>query len=185
MKASNGTRDIGGVKDEVPDLTKEDIGGSELKGCADVTVSRVNKRDEWYFYHREILTAAVQVRVRVDQSNAAVGLEVGAALDDRHGGGIANELGVVVVDDVGSDEVGAGREVDDSRGRGGSVAEGTATATVAGADGVVDGDGVVSDAVSLGAIVLNIAEDLVGFVGVEGGDTLVLDLLHPIGRTGD
>lgn len=63
MKASNGTRDIGGVKDEVTDLTKEDIGGSELKGCADVTVSRANTRDRWYLDHRERLTAAVQVRV--------------------------------------------------------------------------------------------------------------------------
>lgn len=131
------------------------------------------------------LTAAVQIRVRVDQANAAVGLEVGAALNDGHAGGIADNLGVVVVDDVGGDEIGTGREVDDSGCGGGSVAEGTAAATVAGADGVVDGDGVVSDSIALGAIGLDIAEDLVRFVGVEGGDALVLDLLHPVRRAGD
>lgn len=131
------------------------------------------------------LTTTVQVRVGVNQADAAVGLEVGAALDDRHGSGIANDLGVVVVDDVGSDEVGTGRKVDDSRCGGGSVAEGAAATTVAGADGVVDGDGVVGDSISFGAMGLDIAEDLVGFVGVERCDALVLHLLHPVGRTGD
>lgn len=131
------------------------------------------------------LTTAVQVGIRVDQANAAVRLKVGAAFDGRRVGGIADDLGVVVVDDIISDEVGTGREVDDSRRGGGSIAEGTPAATIAGADGVVDGDGVVSDSVSPGTIVFDVAEDLVGFVGVEGGDALVLNLLHPVSRAGD
>lgn len=35
MEASNGAWHIGGVKDEVTDLTEEDIGGLELKGYTD------------------------------------------------------------------------------------------------------------------------------------------------------
>lgn len=45
MEASDGTWDVRGVKDKVADLTEEDIGGFELKGCAD-TVSWGNNRGQ-------------------------------------------------------------------------------------------------------------------------------------------
>lgn len=73
------------------------------------------------------------------------------------------------------------REIDSGRSDSGTTTEAIKTATVATADGSIDGKGVVGDAIALGTKVLDIAEDLVGGVGVEGGTALVSDVLHPVG----
>jgi len=100
-----------------------------------------------------------------------------ARLDDGHAARVANHLRVVVVDNRFGNKVCARREIDQS-GRFGAACAARATA-VAVADGKVDGLGVVSDAITLGSIILHIAEDLVARCGV-GGNTLMGDLAQPV-----
>lgn len=82
----------------------------------------------------EPVVAVGIVWVRVDDSHA---LEAGSSLEGRWVHGIANELGVVVLDDRLADEVGTRREVDNGGGDSGRVA--SLTAAASGGDGVVDG----------------------------------------------
>lgn len=108
--------------------------------------------------------AIVLVRVCINDSHAG---ESGRGLDDGQAGGIANQLGVVVLLDGSADNVGTGREVDEGRGDGRGLAVLATTATIG--DGSVDGGSIIGRAVTSGTIILDVAENGVGAVGLEGG----------------
>lgn len=93
------------------------------------------------------IRAAGVVLVGVEQGDAVEG---GRAFDDGEVGGVADELRVVEHEQGAGDEVGAGGEVDDARGRGRGVAAGAAArGAVEGAvDGHLDGGRVVGCAVA-------------------------------------
>ena len=82
-RGGNACGDGGGVDDEVLDLPEEDVDGGpgEARGA---------------------------VGVPVDDAEGGVGGEGGGGLDDGAVRGVADELGVVVVDDGVGDEVGSG-----------------------------------------------------------------------------
>lgn len=73
------------------------------------------------------------------------------------------------------------REIDSGRSDSGTATETIKTATIAAADGRIDGEGIVGDTITLGTKVLHIAKDLIGGVGIEGGLALMSDVLHPVG----
>ena len=69
------------------------------------------------------------------------------SLEDGHAVGIADDLGVVIVDDRRGDDVRAGREVDDGRCDGGRSSAGWSEAAPA-TDGCIDGSSVISNSVT-------------------------------------
>ena len=123
--------------------------------------------------------ATWDIGVGIDQAHT---FEVGSGLQDRHVQWVTDELGVVVLNDGLADDVGTGREVDESGGSGCGVA--ALTTTVAVSDNLVNDFGIVSNTIALGSQLLDVTEDLVGlWVGVESSLALTLDTLHPETRT--
>lgn len=112
------SRDIRQVKDEVPNLPVEDI-------CRPpVQISRV-------------------VFVAIDKTEAG---ESSCRLQSWRIVWIADELGIVLIDDRGGDEVCAGREVDHCWSGGAGCT--SLTTSASGIDGSIDGGGIIGDAVS-------------------------------------
>lgn len=115
---SSGSRgDIGHVKDEVPDLSVEDVCWTKPEYTSGLIFISVNHTKAW--------TA-----------------EVGGCNNGRYIVRVTDQLGVVVVDDRGGDEVCAGGEVYYSRCSGRGLASTRSTTSTA-ADGVVDRSSVV------------------------------------------
>lgn len=116
------------------------------------------------------------VRIRVDNAHT---LEAGRSLDSGHLESIADELRVVILNDRLADNISSRREIDNGWLGGGRV---TFLATArAIANGLVDGVGIVGRAVTLSAVVLDVAVNLVaGRVGVEGSLALALDVGNPV-----
>lgn len=142
----------GHINNKVGNLTPENVGGSP----SEVT--------------------SVLVRITINDPTSS---KVAAGLDDGPAAGVTDDLGVVVVDNGAGDEVRAGGEIDQSRSGGGTV---TFRATaVAGADGGVDGVGIIIDTIAHGAEILDAAEDTVVGDGV-GSETAVSNVFKPVVR---
>jgi len=151
--------DSGGVDDEVADLAVEDVDRSPIgvSACRRVWI---------VFDHGELTRSYLE---------SAGGLESWKAV------WVSDHLGVVVVDDRSRDDICSGREVDDSRSGGRRVAYAWCAAIAAAHCGLNSGS-VIRVTITFGAKVLDIAKDLVaGWVCVERGDTLMLNVLHPVG----
>lgn len=84
------------------------------------------------------------IRVAVNQTET---FEVGGGSEDWKAVGVPNDLGKVVVDDRGRDDVSSSREVDDGRRGRGRLALPWST-SVSAANGVVDGCGIVGDTIT-------------------------------------
>lgn len=125
------------------------------------------------------VVALVVVGVAVDDGHAG---KVGGGLENGKGLDIADHVGVVVGEDGLGDDVGAGREVNKSRADGARVA--AETAAVAIREGGVDGLGIVSSAITLGTVVLDVSEDLVIGRATVGDGTLTLNGCEPPGVGG-
>lgn len=106
-----GNRHVGDVNDKVADLAEEVV----LVG---VPLGAITARN---------------VRIGVDDSKT---FKVGQGFDDRKVSGVANELGVVVLDDRLADTIDAGREVDESGSNGRRVA--AIAASIASGDSCID-----------------------------------------------
>ena len=104
--------------------------------------------------------------------------EVAAGLDHGTASCIADDVGIVKVDDGAGDDIGTRGEVDGSRSRGGTITSGAASVAVA--DGRKDGVGVIIDAVAPGAVVFDAAEDLVARNNSIGSKALVSNVLEPV-----
>lgn len=152
-----GGRDAGQVDDKVADLTPEDVCGTVGQRTTGLVGSAINDTQAG---------------------------KVWGGLEDGQVVGVADNVCGIVADDGGGDEVGAGREVDNGvcGARGGAGAWGAAVAVL---DGPVDGGRVVDDAIADGAVVLDVAEDLVGGrARVEGRDATLGNGLVPVGGGG-
>lgn len=87
-------------------------------------------------------------------------LESRAGQNNRQTVGVADDVGVVVVNDRAGNQVGAWREVDNGRGgRGCAWAAVSRSATVAGGNSGIDGGCVIGNTIALGAEVLDTAEN--------------------------
>ncbi|SPQ23429.1 8bdce749-e62e-4af3-8c1f-5a9c97833852 [Thermothielavioides terrestris] len=142
-------RHVRDVDDEVGHLAPEHVGGAPCEAARRL------------------------VRVAVEEPAA---VEVGGSLEHRQAAGVADQLRVVVVDDGRRDHVRARREVHERRRL--AAAGAARAAAVAVADGQVDGRRVVRNAIALGAVVLDVAVDLVARV-CEGAHALMADLFEP------
>lgn len=107
--------------------------------------------------------AIIFVRVGVNDSHAREGSR---SLNYGQAGGVTNELGVVVLLNRSADNVGTGGEIDKGRSDGRRLAVQAAATTIG--DGGVDGGSVVSGAITSSAIILDVTENGVGAVGLEG-----------------
>ncbi|KAI6772738.1 hypothetical protein HG530_003696 [Fusarium avenaceum] len=114
------------------------------------------------------------VGIGIDDSHT---LEVGRRLENGKLTEITNHVGVVVGENRLGDNVGTRREVNNSRGNSGRVA--ALAATVAIRKGGVDGRSVVRAAITLGAVILDVTEDLVVASTAIGNGTLALDRREP------
>ena len=104
--------------------------------------------------------------------------EVAAGLDHGTASCVADDVGIVEVDDGARYAIGARREVDGSRSRGGTITSRAASVGVA--DGQVDGGRVIIDAITSSTIVLDVAEDWVVLNNGIGSKTLVGNVLEPV-----
>ena len=120
-----------------------------------VNVKVADLAEEVVLVHPEVV-AFVVVGVSVDDGHA---FELGQSLDRRAVDGVADQLGVVELNDGLADGVCAWREVHQCR-SGGARGATLATSLTIG-DGLVDCFRVVGRAVTLGTVVSNVAEDLV------------------------
>lgn len=107
--------------------------------------------------------AIVVVRVGINDGHAGEG---GRGLDDGQAGGVANQLSIIILLDGSADNVGTGREVDEGRGDGGRLAVRTATTAIG--DGSIDGGSIISRTVTSSTVILDVTENGVGTVALEG-----------------
>ena len=144
-------------------------------GCGDINFKVANLAEKVVLVDIPV-AAVIVVGVRVDDCHA---LEAGRRLKCWRCNGIADELSVVVLDNGLADDIGARREVNESRNDCRGV---TALATtVAIRDGSVDCFGIVGRTVSFGTIVLDVAENL-KVARAKSDTALSLDAGKPVWR---
>lgn len=148
---------------------------SSLRLSSEVNLEVANLAEEVVLVGVPVV-ASVVVGVGVDDGNAG---KVGSRLDGRNVDSITNKLSVVVLDDGLGNKVGTRGEVDKSR-RGSTGVTALATATTV-SDGAVDSIGIISSAVTSGAVILYVAEDLEVVAAVSNG-TLALNVGEPPAR---
>ena len=158
-----------------PNQYKVDTGTGALGHTSQVDLEVANLAEEVVLVGVPVGTVVV-VRVDIDDSHT---FEVGGGLQDGEVADITNHVGVVVGKKGLGDNVGTGREVNKSGSN--SLRITTLAAAVAVREGRVDGFGVIRASITLGAVILDIAEDLVVGRVTKGNLTLTLDGREPPG----
>lgn len=154
-----------------------DTGAGALGHTSEVDLEVANLAEEVVLVGVPV-GAVVVVGIDVDDSHT---LKVGSGLEDGEIVHITNHVSVVVRKDGLGDDIGTGRKVNKS-GSDGSRVTALAAATAI-REGGVDSRGVIGASITLGTVVLDVAENLVISGIAVGNGTLTLDGGHPPGSS--